>query len=68
MRLKCLAGAYAGQELDYSTVTGLAALRSGMAERLDQPAVTPTTKTVTAAPAAPQKTRSGRGLATAGKR
>lgn len=35
MRLKTLAGAYAGQVRDYSTVTGLAALRSGTAVRLE---------------------------------
>lgn len=38
MRLKCLAGAYAGQMRDYSFTTGLAAIRSGTAARvLDTP-------------------------------
>lgn len=35
MRLRALAGAYAGQIRDYSTPVGLAALRSGTAEPLD---------------------------------
>lgn len=35
MRLRALAGAYAGQIRDYSTPVGLAALRSGTAEPVD---------------------------------
>lgn len=38
MRLRCLAGRYAGQILDYSTAVGLAALRTGMAAPLEAPA------------------------------
>lgn len=37
MRLRTLAGAYAGQIRDYGAVAGLAALRSGTAESLDAP-------------------------------
>lgn len=36
MRLRCLAGGYAGQVLTYSHLAGVAALRSGTAVRLDQ--------------------------------
>jgi hypothetical protein len=58
MRLKCLAGAYAGQVRDYSTVAGLAALRTGMAAALvDRPAVaarTPT-RTIKAPPRSPRR-------------
>jgi len=36
MRLRTLAGAYAGQVRDYDPVAGLAALRSGTAEALDR--------------------------------
>lgn len=35
MRLRCLAGAYAGQIRDYGVHAGLGALRSGTAERVD---------------------------------
>lgn len=34
MLLRCLVGAYAGQVRNYSTVVGLAALRTGAAARL----------------------------------
>lgn len=34
MELRCLAGAYAGQVRTYSPFGGLAALRTGMAERI----------------------------------
>ena len=36
MQLRCLAGRYAGELRDYSTVAGLAALRTGTARRLDE--------------------------------
>src|SRR5580765_2267595 len=53
MWLRTLAGAYAGQIREYGTATGLAALRTGMAERVEsgdrhaQPSV-PATQTVDA--------------------
>lgn len=37
MYLRTLAGAYAGQIRDYGRVAGPAALRSGTAERIDDP-------------------------------
>lgn len=46
MRLRCLAGAYAGQIRDYSTPVGLAALRSGTAAPLE--AAVPAPKKVVA--------------------
>lgn len=41
MRLRCLAGAYAGQIQDYGSVAGLSALRAGTAERLIDEAPAP---------------------------
>lgn len=37
MRLRTVAGAYAGQIRDYSTAVGFAALRSGTAALIDEP-------------------------------
>jgi hypothetical protein len=57
MRLRTLAGAYAGQVRDYSTATGLAALRTGMAERVDAPPSV--VRTHAAAVSAPKPTARG---------
>jgi hypothetical protein len=55
MRLRTLVGAYAGQEHEYGAVAGLAALRSGTAERLDR--VTAQPSTALAPPVAPEAPR-----------
>lgn len=49
MRLRTLAGAYAGQVRDYSTEVGCKALRSGTAERvIEAGPLTPPARTVLA--------------------
>jgi hypothetical protein len=58
MRLRCLAGRYAGQIQDYSPFAGMSALRTGMAERLTEarPMAIPVTAAAGAAPVAAQST------------
>jgi hypothetical protein len=57
MRLRTLAGAYAGQIREYGIVTGLAALRSGTAEPIDRPAATIVRPVPVATPMAARKAR-----------
>lgn len=51
MRLRCLAGRYAGQIQDYSPIAGMNALRTGMAERIDAARAPAATAAAVAEPA-----------------
>ncbi len=61
MRLRCLAGAYAGQEREYSVIAGLAALKNGTAARIGEPCQVAPVAAIPVAPLAKAPKASGSG-------
>lgn len=60
MRLRTLAGAHAGQIRDYPYAVGMSALRTGMAERVDEVPQQPLTRRKRAAVGGPSSTQAQR--------